>query len=321
MRPRLLLLGAVSTASASVLSRAVPINFWLLHEHSSAGAAAEHAEDVRLCAACCASADADSLERSLRALAARRSVAVEIAPLRSTAGPAPVQWSEAELAEEVTAEGPRSFLLPGGRLVRVDELSYDEGGSGHLVWDAAVGMSIWLTQHAELVRGRSVLELGAGVGLSGICAAVNGARATLSDVFVSGEERLAGGSAAPCSTAALRPRLEANAALNNLDTARTLSLDWADCLADDFAPSETYPVVIATDCVYDEFGVGALAAAVVAHTAPGGLALLMSARGRPGAEQLPPLLEAAGVLETEGLTVHNSYGRTELVLSTFRKHG
>ena len=62
-----------------------------------------------------------------------------------------------------------------------------------------------------------------------------------------------------------------------------------------------------------------LAAAVVKHTAPGGVAYLMCAKGRPGVEALPAALQASygGVVEREEMAVMNSFGACEVVLITY----
>ena len=74
--------------------------------------------------------------------------------------------------------GPSCF--PGAR--SPEEVDYGAGGLGARLWDASVGLSIWLCRNPARVRGRAVLELGSGVGLSGVSAALAGAAAlTLSD--------------------------------------------------------------------------------------------------------------------------------------------
>ena len=80
-------------------------------------------------------------------------------------------------------------------------------------------------------------------------------------------------------------------------------------------------MLIASDVVYTGFDVPALAAAVIAHTRPGGAAHLMSAKSRfdEAGGALLDRLRGAGTVELEPMTVHNSHGRTELVLATWRK--
>ena len=78
--------------------------------------------------------------------------------------------------------------------------------------------------------------------------------------------------------------------------------------------------MLGADLVHDEkYSLPALAAAVARHTAPGGVAYLMCAKGRPGVDALPEALAAhGGALELEEMTVMSSYGSTDLVLATYR---
>ena len=133
------------------------------------------------------------------------------------------------------------------------------------------------------------------------------------------------------TTAALLPNLEANARLNGLaddavaagatsGSARVLALDWEACFATP-QPERVYDVVLGSDVVYEGFAVTALAEALLTLTAPGGVAHLMSARSRfdDASAPLLVLLRAQGVVELEEYTIHNSFGNTQLVLTTWRK--
>ena len=153
-------------ATNDLLARAVPINFWLLQRSTQSLDV-----EVALCSAVCASEDAEALERNLAAVITRECVAVEIQPLQDGVAsmpllsegerPAPTLLSDGTIAEELGLfeVGPRSFVMPGGQLARVREFDFKDGGTGCCVWDAAVGLSIWLTQHADVVRGKRCLEL------------------------------------------------------------------------------------------------------------------------------------------------------------------
>ena len=58
-----------------------------------------------------------------------------------------------------------------------------DGDTGRAVWDAAVLMALMFDQRSELVRGKTVLELGSGLGLCGIAAVAAGAtKAILTDL-------------------------------------------------------------------------------------------------------------------------------------------
>ena len=81
-----------------------------------------------------------------------------------------------EVAHDAGGRRSRHFWLPRGVSVRVEELEVEEGSLGHCVWEASVALSIYLAGDGqESVRGRRVLELGAGCGLAGITACLAGA--------------------------------------------------------------------------------------------------------------------------------------------------
>ena len=92
------------------------------------------------------------------------------------------------------------------------------------VWPASAELAL----HVGVVRGRSVVELGAGAGLAGLACAVNGAaRVVLTDLA----ENL--------------PLLQMNAARNGLDVS-VAAFDW-------LTPTtlgERFDVVLAADCVF-----------------------------------------------------------------------
>ena len=67
--------------------------------------------------------------------------------------------------------------------VRVEECAYTEGGTGWRVWPCALLLAGWLVGQASAlrVRGCRVLELGCGLGLPALTAAVLGAESVASD--------------------------------------------------------------------------------------------------------------------------------------------
>ena len=334
----------VVVASAAATSLRLPIDFWLLVK---AGVQPEEA-DVKLCGECIRGVkqkDGTALRQSLAELTARP-IAVEFKPL------------EDELPEDSSA---RTFLLPGGRIATVGELGFDEGGLGHSVWDSGIAMSIWLASNEERVRGQRVLELGSGLGLSGISAALSGASfVTLSDraaepaspwaSMADGAGNLAGTSddgdaggggggkdadvehrdaLTPASDDERTPlrlleNLQANARRCAVgETTSVRALEWLDCAKPDFAPSadETFQVLIGSDLCYYEQVAPALASTICKLlSSEGGVAYLMSPRSkRPGLDTLRRLLDKAGTLEEDEISLVSNYGRTECLLLTFRK--
>lgn len=101
------------------------------------------------------------------------------------------QQSRFAVAADTAARPPGSLFAvslasPGGEVAaRVRELSYAEGGLGFRVFPSAVLLAAFVAARPSLLAGRSVLELGAGLGLCGLAAALAGAApsplVTLSD--------------------------------------------------------------------------------------------------------------------------------------------
>ena len=106
------------------------------------------------------------------------------------------------------------------------KLGYRESGTGSSVWDGAVVLARFLETHPHLVCGKRVLELGAGTGFGGLCAAALGAASvTLTDIE------------------ACLPLLRENAA--GVDGVVVEALDWTEPVA----PSQRADVLLAADCL------------------------------------------------------------------------
>ena len=237
-----------------------------------------------------------------------------------------------ERASSDPGELDRHFRLPAGQPVAIiRETSYEDGGLGHHVWDASIGMSIWLSRNAARFEGKRVLELGSGVGLCGISAKLSGAASVvLSDYGPASTNKEPLGLEADTLPSAqqLIGNLAYNQRANSLDGAEdagggmeVMSLDWCHSLEASFVAAERFPVVIGTDLIYDQVDAKALAATVVSHTAADGVCYLMSTQrdGCAGLTQLHALLEASGSLSLEEFTIINEFGITpSLVLATFR---
>jgi predicted nicotinamide N-methyase len=94
--------------------------------------------------------------------------------LNSSAGDAEVLQIAGRLfdtAEGLEVGGPR-----GSQTLRISELAGAHLGTGLVIWDGAVLLAKYLEKNRILLQNRSVLELGAGTGISGIAASVLGAR-------------------------------------------------------------------------------------------------------------------------------------------------
>ncbi|KAK7254404.1 lysine N-methyltransferase [Aureococcus anophagefferens] len=136
--------------------------------------------------------------------------------------------------DELWGDGSAGRVAVGGVDVVVAGALGDAGFTefGNEVWPGGKVLGEWLAARPELVRGRAVLELGAGAGLPGLVAAAAGAASTtLTDL----PEAL--------------PLLRANAAANAASCPRVVvaPLAWgARRRLDAFAPD----VVVAADVVY-----------------------------------------------------------------------
>ena len=133
------------------------------------------------------------------------------------------------------------------------EMAGADDRTGLQLWAASIVLSRWLVELAPRLRGRGVVELGAGCGLCGIVAA-----------------RLCGASPVLMSDLAdeTMANMAHNLSLNGLapPAASTLTLDWRDKAS--FPPPQ--PVVIGADLVYCREAVAPLASAIDALVAPGG---------------------------------------------------
>lgn len=129
----------------------------------------------------------------------------------------------------------------------------DEDRTGLQLWAASIVLSRWLVELAPRLRGRGVVELGAGCGLCGIVAAklCGASPVIMSDLA---DETMAN----------MRHNLE----LNGLAAPGTvtMNLDWRDRAS--YPPAQ--PLVIGADLVYAREAVTPLTAAIDALVAPGG---------------------------------------------------
>ena len=134
------------------------------------------------------------------------------------------------------------------------------------VWPSAVALAQRLLEEDEkILRAKAVLELGCGLGVASIAAALQGARVV---------------DATDIEENALK-YCAANAKLNEIeeDVFRTAAFDWHEV-----APpggQSTYDVVLAADCVYDEEAPALLSQVLHSTVAVGGRVLLTDNADRP----------------------------------------
>lgn len=101
---------------------------------------------------------------------------------------------------------------------------------GWMLWPSAIGLSTFILKHPDRFAGKRVLELGCGVGLAGVAAAIAGGMVTQTD-YLDGALELS----------------SRNANLNGVETVACIG-DWRD-----FPVSliETIDIVIGTDILYE----------------------------------------------------------------------
>ncbi|XP_017161662.1 protein-lysine N-methyltransferase EEF2KMT isoform X2 [Poecilia reticulata] len=173
---------------------------------------------------------------------------------REAAGCDPLDELYDALAQVVGVEETplchKSYFLPSGDAVSLLEnvAVISEGTTGLVTWEAALYLAEWALENPQVFTGRSVLELGSGVGLTGItvCRSCSPVRFVFSD----------------CHATVLE-KLRENVRLNGLGGGKSPSvtvdqLDWTT------APEEQIrrirpDTVIAADVVYDPEVAGSLA--------------------------------------------------------------
>ncbi|XP_056870422.1 protein-lysine N-methyltransferase EEF2KMT [Takifugu flavidus] len=176
----------------------------------------------------------------------RRMFLTELIRRLEAAGCDPLDELYDALAEVVGTEDTtqcyKSYLLPSGDAVSLLEnvALISVGTTGLVTWEAALYLAEWALDHQEIFTNRTVLELGSGLGLTGItvCRYCRPSRYIFSD----------------CHPGVLQ-RLRTNIKLNGLmeETPSLVSveeLDWMAVTEEQIKQIEA-DVIIAADVVYD----------------------------------------------------------------------
>ncbi|XP_028267578.1 protein-lysine N-methyltransferase EEF2KMT [Parambassis ranga] len=176
----------------------------------------------------------------------RRLFLSELIRRQEAAGCDPLDELYDALAEvvgtEETTECYKSYLLPSGDAVSLLEniALISDGTTGLVTWEAALYLAEWALDHHQIFNGRTVLELGSGVGLTGItiCRSCSPNRFIFTD----------------CHSRVL-DKLRENVQLNGLSkhtcpAVRVEELDWTDATEEKLKEIGA-DTVIAADVVYD----------------------------------------------------------------------
>jgi predicted nicotinamide N-methyase len=182
----------------------------------------------------------------------------------------------------------------------------------NIAWPSAIVLARVLARHPALVRGKDVLELGAGLGAVGMAAAALGAdAATLTDVdddaVANMRYNIARGGGVRVRRARSRRREGEAGVVDDDATAAAAAiasrcvakaLDWNDA-RDVRDVDGTADVVLGADVVHDHgMADGVVSALARAMRSPHGVGLIVNPapEHRAGADRIPELLTAAGLV-------------------------
>lgn len=179
-------------------------------------------------------------------------------------------------------DGHRRFVFNGGATTTVRETSFGDSGLGYSVWVSGVALSVWMAMNRESVAGKKVLELGSGVGVSGLTCALVGAESVVLSDF--GKQNDGGGKAQVGVNKVVSEDVQPEGILDNLlynvgvnsvrGTCEISRLDWH--APPSLIPEKKFDVVLGSEVIYYEEDAEALASTVIRRTAPGGKFLLMN---------------------------------------------
>lgn len=150
-----------------------------------------------------------------------------------------------------------------------------------ILWESSIALAEWLAEHPEWVRGKRVLELGAGVGLCGLVAQTLGAQVIQSDYQPD--------ALALCAY---------NARLNGLEPPNQLLMDWRR-----WQHAERYEVILGSDVVYDRALHTPLLTVLERALLPSGIVLLADPWRDTGWEFADKLLRAGWCLHLDSRIV------------------
>jgi predicted nicotinamide N-methyase len=180
-----------------------------------------------------------------------------------------------EIIEQKVPVGERMYRVAGvDDVVRYasDHPRDAEAPYWAIVWEASIGLGTWILDQPDTVRSKQILELGCGLGLSGIVAASAGGQVTQTDRVAQ----------------ALHLAAE-NALRNGLVPPEQFLADWRT-----WDHAQRYDVVLGSDLVYETSAIPRLVPLFRRNVGPGGELLLSAPVHREPALQLVDALYADG---------------------------
>lgn len=166
-----------------------------------------------------------------------------------------------------------------------------------VLWESSIALSGWLVEHPDIVAGKDILELGAGLGLCGMVARQLGARVVQTDNH--------------------QPALDVsaeNARRNGIDVPDQFLGDWRDWTHD-----RLYDVVIGSDIVYERPVHEVLLPLFRRNLKPGGLLLLADPFRETGWEMAEKLEKSGWTVDLQSRLVAWEKKTTEILMLHARR--
>ncbi|XP_031352406.1 protein-lysine N-methyltransferase EEF2KMT isoform X2 [Photinus pyralis] len=204
----------------------------------------------------------------------------------------------------------RHYFLENGKIISLKENSsfISEGTTGLCSWQASLALSEWCLGNEEFLKGQAVVELGSGVGLTGLTVALCQAK----QVFLTDGH--------PSVLKVLEDNVRLNSGLIPTDTdVQVLSLPWENIDTNRNLPS--VDILLAADVVYDSSVFPCLLNAILHFFKFGTKTLVIACteRNPTTLKQFLLLLESNHIIyeELKNYSQHNFLWSTESPIKIF----